>query len=195
MFNLLDFNMSVSDVLKKVLRYKEYFGDNGGVAISGGEPLLQLDFVINLCKALHNEGINVTLDTAGAINNITIDILNNFDLIMLDIKGVDEEGYFDITNHSMNDFNNFLEVLKKTNVDIWIRQVIVPGVNDTYEYIDKLKLYLKDIPNIKKIELLPFHQMGSSKYETLGLNYPYKDKETLDNDKLNLLIKYLEEKE
>lgn len=195
MFNLLDFNMSVSDVLKKVLRYKEYFGDNGGVTISGGEPLLQLDFVINLCKALHNEGINVTLDTAGAINNITIDILNNFDLIMLDIKGVDEEGYFDITNHSMNDFNNFLEVLKKTNVNIWIRQVIVPGVNDTYEYIDKLKLYLKDIPNIKKIELLPFHQMGSSKYETLGLNYPYKDKETLDNDKLNLLIKYLEEKE
>lgn len=193
MFQMQEVNTTVEELVAKIKRFKPYFKGNGGVTYSGGEPLLQIDFLIELSKALKKENIHIALDTAGVGVGKYDEILDLVDLVILDIKHLTLEGYEELVSHKMDEFLKFVEVLKKHNKDLWIRQVVVPGIHDNSEYMEMLVEYLKTLPNIKRIELLPFHKMGDEKYEKLGLKNPLKNTPAMDGDKCRRLYeKYIE---
>ena len=177
-----DDNMSVDDLFNKIIRNKEYFGDTGGVTFSGGEPLLHIDFLLPLCKKLKEANINIALDTAGVGLGNYDELLSYVDLVILDIKHVDREGYRKITRRDMGEVENFINACNKNNKKMWLRQVVVPGITDTDDYIVKLNNYIKRINNIEKIEFLPYHKLGEEKYKRMGIPYacdkiPAKDKD------------------
>lgn len=192
MFNMQEPNTTVEELVAKIKRFKPYFKGNGGVTYSGGEPLLQVDFLIELSKALKEEGIHIALDTAGVGIGKYEEILELVDLVILDIKHLTKDGYENLVSHTMDEFWHFVEVLKKLNKAIWIRQVVVPGIHDNPKYMNMLVDYLKTIPNIKRIEFLPFHKMGDEKYVKLGIPNPLKDTKAMDTDKCQELYnKYI----
>lgn len=180
-------NMEVEELVKKILRFKPYYGKEGGVTFSGGEPLMQPDFLLAVCKRLKEEGINVALDTAGVGLGNYEELLNYVDLIILDIKHVTRQGYLDLTGHEINDSLSFIQTANKMHKPYWIRQVVVPGVTDSETYIKYLKQFLKQLPNIEKIDFIPYHKLGSEKYDRMGLENPYRDKEAMDVDACNRL--------
>ena len=186
--------ISSDELLETIKKYKNYYV-NGGVTFSGGEPLLQSEFLIEMLRKCKELGLHTALDTAGCGCGNYEEILKYTDLVILDIKANNEDGYKYITgcNKGIDEFNKFLEVCQENNKKIWIRQVIVPGINDTEEYILGLKKYLKEIKNIEKIELLPYHILGESKYEKLNILYPLKGVEIMDKDRLIYLDKLLNE--
>jgi len=177
-------------LFQKLKRYKSYYGKDGGVTFSGGEPLLQSEFLIETCKLLKEENINICLDTSGVGTN-TSEVLDLIDLVIFDVKAIDDIGYNKMTGLHINKSLEFLEMCQKKNKKLWIRQVIVPGINDNEEYILKLAKFLKNIKNIEKIELLPYHTMGVGKYKELGLDYPLKSVESMDKIRCNELEQLL----
>ena len=185
-------NYTSEEIIDRVLRNKPYYKNNGGVTFSGGEPLLQYEFLLETCKKLKQENIHIAIDTAGIGNGDYQELLQTIDLVLLDIKHITKEGYIDITQtDNIDKFNDFVEQLNKTNVEVWIRQVIIPDVNDNIEYINALATYIKTkIKNVTKIEFLPFHTLGNEKYEKLGIKNPYKDKKDMDKDKCNELYNH-----
>ena len=192
MFNRQEDNITVEELVNKIKRFKPYFKNSGGVTYSGGEPLLQVDFLIELSKVLKKENIHIALDTAGVGIGKYEELLKYVDLVILDIKHLTKTGYENLVSHPMDEFLNFVEVLKKINKDIWIRQVVVPGIHDNPEYMNMLICYLKTIPNIKRIEFLPFHKMGDEKYIKLGIPNPLKDVMAMDPQKCQELYdKYI----
>lgn len=177
-------NYTSDDLIKKILRNKPYFKRNsGGVTFSGGEPLLQVDFLIDVCRKLKEEDIHIAIDTAGVGIGKYDEVLKYVDLVLLDIKHVDNNEYLDLTGQPMDEFFKFLSSLNNSNKDVWIRQVIVPGINDNDDYIKKLAIFLKQIKNIKRIEFLPYHKMGDDKYKKLGIDNPYIEKEAMNKDR------------
>ena len=185
-------NYTSEEIIDRVLRNKPYYKNNGGVTFSGGEPLLQYEFLLETCKKLKQENIHIAIDTAGVGNGDYQELLQTIDLVLLDIKHITKEGYIDITQtDNIDKFNDFVEQLNKTNVEVWIRQVIIPDVNDNIEYMNSLATYIKtNIKNVTKIEFLPFHTLGNEKYEKLGIKNPYKDKKDMDKDKCNELYNH-----
>ncbi len=184
--------MTPNDLLEKILKYKSYFGENGGVTFSGGEPLLQPKFLLEVLKLCKEHGIHTALDTAGHGKNYE-KLLNFVDLVILDIKATCEKEYKNITGKSMALFLDFLNTCQKLNMPLWLRQVIIPGINDTEEKINNLNEFIKNIKNIERVELLPYHNMAMGKYEELKLGYILKDTPPMDKDKckqLEKLIKY-----
>lgn len=182
-----DDNYTSEDILKKVLRFKPYFKrNNGGVTFSGGEPLLQSEFLIETCKLLKQENIHIALDTSGVGVGNYEEILENVDLVIFDVKHVTGEGYKDLTGREMNEVFDFLYVANKMKKKFWVRQVIVPGIMDNDEYLEKLNVFIKNniiSSNIEKIEFLPYHTLGKSKYEKLGIEYPLGDLEEMNHAK------------
>lgn len=168
------------EVLKLYQKYLVYYGNNGGVTFSGGEPLLQSEFVLETIKLLKENGIHTAIDTAG-VGEKCDEILKLVDLVILDIKAVDEQEYKFITGRDISDFNNFLEKCISLNKKLWLRQVIVPNINDDEKHVLALKEFAKTIPNVEKIELLPYHSMAKEKYQKLGIDYKLKN--TIDMDK------------
>lgn len=185
-------NYTSEEIVDRVLRNKPYYKNNGGVTFSGGEPLLQYEFLLETCKKLKQENIHIAIDTAGVGNGDYQELLQTIDLVLLDIKHITKEGYIDITQtDNIDKFNDFVKQLNKTNVEVWIRQVIIPDVNDNIEYMNTLATYIKtNIKNVTKIEFLPFHTLGNEKYEKLGIKNPYKDKKDMDKDKCNELYNH-----
>ena len=185
-------NYTSEEIIDRVLRNKPYYKNNGGVTFSGGEPLLQYEFLLETCKKLKQENIHIAIDTAGVGNGDYQELLQTIDLVLLDIKHITKEGYIDITQtDNIDKFNDFVEQLNKTNVEVWIRQVIIPDVNDNIEYMNSLATYIKtNIKNVTKIEFLPFHTLGNEKYEKLGIKNPYKNKKDMDKDKCNELYNH-----
>ncbi len=194
MFQMKEKNMDVDTLVKKILRNKPYFKRNqGGVTFSGGEPLLQIDFLIEVCKKLKNEKIHIALDTAGVGIGKYDEILSLVDLVILDIKHTNPLGYEKMTGQKQDEVENFITHLNKSGKEVWLRQVIVPGLTDQEEYMQSLATYVKKIKNVKKIEFLPFHHLGFSKYEKLGLKNPLKDTPEMDKDLCEKLYqKFLE---
>ena len=188
--------MTPEEVLKKVLRYKNYFGNEGGLTFSGGEPLLQPEFLLETLKLCKENGINTALDTAGVNNNIgnKEEILKYVDLVIWDIKAIDKEEYKKMTSKEIDESLEFLALCQKLNKKMWLRQVIVPGINDTKEYILKLKNFIKPLKNIKKVELLPYHVLGVEKYKKLGLKYRLEGVDAMDVKRCKELEKILLEK-
>lgn len=183
-----DDNITSDELVAKVRRFKNYIKDTGGVTFSGGEPLLQPDFLIDCCKKLKNEGFNIALDTAGVGIGRYDEILENVDLIIFDIKHAVFSEYLKLTNSTINESEKFLAVARNMNKKIWVRQVVIPEVTDNIEYIKNLKKYINDnISNVEKVEFLPYHKLGQEKYETLGIDYPYKNKQEMDKNKCEQL--------
>ena len=180
------------ELLRRINKYHNYYVD-GGVTFSGGEPLMQPDFLIDMLKKCQMINLHTAIDTAGVGIGKYEEILKYTDLVILDIKAYTEELYEYITGNKMNEFNEFLEVCQRLNKKLWIRQVVVPTINDTREYIVGLKQYLKNINNIEKVELLPYHLYGASKYTSLGIIYKLEGLPPLSQEKLDELNQILYE--
>ena len=181
------------ELYNKIKRYKPYFGTKGGVTFSGGEPLLSANFINEINDYLHKDGINYVLDTSGCVD-LTDDVkkaIDNSSCVILDIKFYNDETYLKYTGKDMKKTMAFYEYLCKTNKRCWLRTVIVPGINDKEEILDKYIEAIKIFDNVEKWELLAFHNMGFFKYDKLGIENPLKDVSLLDTDKLKKLQDYL----
>lgn len=191
-----ELNYSSQEVVNRVLRSKPYFKNTGGVTFSGGEPLQQIDFLIETCKLLKKENIHIALDTAGVGHGSYRTLLQYVDLVILDIKHIDKDGYFQITGqNTMKEVDEFIEQMNESNKEVWIRQVVVPGVHDNYEYCDNLAIYIKNrIKNVKKIEFLPYHRLGREKYIEMGIPYPYENKREMDKELCEKYFNYFQKK-
>lgn len=176
------------EIVKKALRYKEYFGANGGITISGGEPLLQAEFaekVFSLCK---EKGINTCLDTSGCVLNVQVEkLLSVTDRVLLDVKYTSAKHYKDFVGCDFEQVLAFLEYLNNHKIPTTLRQVIIPTLNDTKENILKLKEIAKANSNVDKIELLPFKKLCQMKYDKLGIEFPFKDIEEPSKEKMSEL--------
>ena len=187
-WNMCDYKqeLSAEEVLRLYNKYKVYYGEGGGVTFSGGEPLLQSQFLLEAITLLKQNNIHVALDTAGVGTNYE-EVLKLVDLVILDIKAVEEQEYFKITGRTMDSFNKFLLDCERLNKKLWLRQVIVPNINDDEEHILKLKEFASKLNNVERIELLAYHSMAKSKYKDLNIDYKLKDCPDMDNDKRNYL--------
>ena len=168
---------SLDEILDKIENYKNYIMPNGGVTVTGGEPLLQVHFLIELFKKLKEKNIHTCIDTSGMID-ITEDIktlLNYTDLVLLDIKHIDPIKCKNLVGVSNERELKFAEYLSQNNIDMWIRQVLIPGYTDDENDLKKLKSFIDKLNSVKKVELLPYHNMGEYKWKKLGLNYDFKD--------------------
>ncbi|MBV7273570.1 pyruvate formate lyase-activating protein [Clostridium sp. PL3] len=187
--------MTPQELLKKIIRFKPYFKNNGGVTFSGGEPLMQPEFLRETLKLCKEAGIHTVIDTAGyGIKKYYDEILKNVDLVILDIKHVDNKGYENLVGQSKNGFDEFLESVQKANTKLWIRHVVVPGITASEEHIRKLAQIIKNIKNVEKIELLPYHTLGVEKYKRMGLDYKLTDVDSMDKGDIGKLEKILKEK-
>lgn len=171
--------VDTEDVVKEILKYRSYI-QSGGVTVSGGEPLVQKEFVAELFTLLKKEGIHTCLDTSGIMYDETKaeefnDLLQVCDLVLLDIKHIDEQKHIALTGCSSKNCKAFLERLAKENIPVCIRQVLVPGITDDISDLKHEKTYIQSFKNIEKVEVLPYHQMGIVKYEKLNIPYPLQD--------------------
>ena len=183
--------ISPQELVEKVEKYKNYFGEDGGVTFSGGEPLLQPEFLLECLKLCKEKNIHTCLDTAGFGFGDYDEILKHTDLVILDIKAVESDEYTSITGQKMQKFFEFLDAVQKQNNKLWLRQVIVPNINADKEHVLKLKEFAKTLKNVEKIELLPYKTIGVHKYKTLNLHYRLEGVEELSQEKLDELNSYL----
>ena len=171
--------------MKRLARFKPYYGDKGGVTFSGGEPLLQRDFLqeaLPLCKAA---GLHTCLDTAGCGVGGYEDILAYTDLVLLDIKHYTREGYHLVTGQAPEESLAFLETAQRMNIPLWIRHVVVPGLTDGDEHLKGLDNYIQTLKNVERVELLPYHVLGVHKYAALKIPYPLEGVEPMEPQKLS----------
>ncbi len=184
---------SADEIVKKAVRFKEYFGDTGGITLSGGEPLLQAEFCTELFKKCKDIGINTCLDTSGSILNGKVrDLIEVTDRVLLDIKYTDGLSYRENVGCEMEKVLDFLDYLNENGVSVTIRQVIIPTENDNAENILRLKEIAAKYPVVDKIELLPFKKICQVKYDNMGIEFPFADIPVPTPDKmreLNDLIK------
>ena len=165
---------TAAELIKRAVRYKEYFGKEGGITVSGGEPLLQAQFVRELFALAKENGINTCLDTSGSIvNDATAPLLSVSDRVMLDIKYTSDELYKEHVGCSLQKPLEFLKLLSEMNIPTTLRQVIIPTLNDNKESIAALKNIASEHPVVDKVELLPFRKMCSVKYEKMGISFPF----------------------
>ena len=189
---------TADELLEKAMRYRSYWGENGGITVSGGEPLLQIDFLIELFRKAKEQGIHTTLDTSG--NPFTREepffgkfqeLMQYTDLFLLDIKQIDNEQHKILTgctNQNILDLAGYLSDEKKP---VWIRHVLVPQRSDNDEYLDRLRAFLDTLQNVERVEVLPYHTLGVYKWKELGLSYPLEGidpptKERIENAKEKL---------
>ena len=166
--------ISVDELINKIERYKNYMlPSGGGVTVTGGEPLLQPQFLISLFKELKRRGIPTAIDTSGMIDitDTIKELLSLTDLILLDIKHINPEKCKELVGFSNEKELSFAKYLSDNNISVWIRQVIIPGITDNKEDLLELKSFINSLKTVKNIELLPYHELGKSKWENLGLNY------------------------
>ena len=173
---------TVKELLDKAERYRSYWGAEGGITVSGGEALLQIDFLIELFEEAHQRGINTCLDTAAQPFTREEPFFSKFerlmkstDLVMLDIKHIDSERHRWLTGHPNDQILDCARYLSEVGVPVWIRHVLVPGITDDETQLRQLRQFLDTLHNIKKVEVLPYHTLGTFKWEKLGIPYSLKD--------------------
>lgn len=177
--------MTVQEIMDDVLSYLPFFeASGGGITVSGGEPLLQMDFLIELFKDCKKHGIHTTIDSSGGPFNRRPnfmekldELLQYTDLILLDLKHIDSEKHKFITGMTNEHILDFAQYLSKKNIPVWIRHVLVPTLSDFDEDLLRLADFIKTLNNVEKIEVLPYHKLGVYKWESLGLEYKLKDVE------------------
>ena len=170
------------ELVEKVKRFKPYFKrGGGGVTFSGGEPLLQREFLIDLLRRMRDEGIHTCLDTSGVGDGDYDEILSLCDLVLYDVKAITGESYEAITGGDIRKTEEFQRAMVKNGTRVIVRQVVVPGINDNDEYMSALRDYIKEkIPTAVGVELLPYHTLGSHKYKKLGIPEPLGNLEAMD---------------
>lgn len=176
---------SLDDILEKMKRYKNYMMlSGGGVTVTGGEPFLQVKFLIELFKKLKEEGIHTCIDTSGivAITDDVKELLKYTDLVLLDIKHIDDEKCKKLVGVSNKRELEFAQYLSDNNIKIWIRQVLVPGYTDDEEDLKRLKKFIKSLKTVENIQVLPYHSMGKFKWEKLGNKYELEDVRDANQD-------------
>lgn len=186
---------TVDDLLKKAMAYRPYWKDKGGITVSGGEPLLQIDFLLEFFKKAKEKGINTVLDTSG--NPFTkdepfyskfVELMQYTDLVLLDIKHIDNEVHKTLTGHSNKNILQMAKTLSDMKKPVWIRHVLVPGISDKDEYLETLAKFVGTLKNVERVEVLPYHTLGVFKWENLGIKYPLEGvapptKERIENAK------------
>lgn len=181
--------MTVEEILNEYDKVKSFL-QNGGLTVTGGEPLIQIDFVIELMKQAKQQGIHTCIDTSG----ITFqkdqpqvvakfdELLQYTDLFLLDIKHIDKEAHMKLTGASNQNILDFATYLSAKGKDVWIRHVVVPGITYEENALVRLGYFLGGFTNIKALDVLPYHTMGIVKYEAMGLDYPLKDVPALEKE-------------
>ncbi len=173
---------TAEELLQKAIKYKVYWKDNGGLTVSGGEPLFQIDFLCELFEKAKQMGIHTVIDTSG--QPFTRDdkflekfnkLMQNTDLVMLDIKHIDDEGHKNLTGHTNKNILDMAKYLSEIQKPLWIRHVLIPTINDDEESLNKLGAFIKTLNNVEKVEVLPYHTLGIHKWEKLGLKYELGD--------------------
>ncbi|WP_423189340.1 pyruvate formate-lyase-activating protein [Alkalibacterium sp. f15] len=167
------------ELLDKALKYKSYWGEEGGITVSGGEPLIHIDFLIEFFKLAKAEGVNVSLDTCGQPFTYDEPFFGRFeelmkytDLVLMDIKHIDDQIHKKYTMHSNKSILDMANYLSKIGIPMWLRHVLVPGRSDYDEHLERLSDFIEQLDNVIKVEVLPYHQLGVYKYKELGI--PYK---------------------
>jgi len=191
------YEVTAGEMLKKVVRYKGYFGEEGGITISGGEALLQLEFVTELFRLCKENDVNTALDTSGigwSDAEKLSKLLEYTDLVICDIKFKAEEDYIKYTGGSLKKVMEFLDILSERNIKTWIRQVIVPGINDDEESVKRLNELAGRYDNIEKVELLPFRKLCVGKYEAMNLEFRLKDTPETSDKKIEELYEFVKRK-
>ncbi|MDD6797128.1 MAG: pyruvate formate-lyase-activating protein [Clostridia bacterium] len=185
--------ISADALLAKALKYKSYWKNNGGITVSGGEPLLQIDFLLELFTKAKAKGVHTTLDTSG--NAFTreepffgkfVELMKVTDLVLLDIKQIDEEKHKKLTGWTNSNILDMAQYLSDTGKPVWIRHVLVPGGSDDDELLMRLDSFIKSLKNVERVEVLPYHTLGTFKWDELKIDYPLKGvnpptKERIDN--------------
>lgn len=169
---------TADEILDFAERYRSYWGDEGGITVSGGEPLLQIDFLIDLFKKAKERGINTCIDTA--VQPFTKEepffskfeeLMKYTDLLLVDIKHINREEHIELTGLPNDNIKECFEYLDEIKKPIWIRHVLVPGITDNDEYLRETRKFIEKFSNIKRIDVLPYHSMGQMKFKELGIPY------------------------
>ena len=183
--------LDAQQVLDKALRYKSYWGDKGGITVSGGEPLLQMEFVTELFTLAQDMGIHTTLDTSGAPFNRDPDYLVKFNalmdktsLVMLDIKHIDPKMHLELTKCPLENILDMAAYLDELKKDVWIRHVLVDGYTNDETYLRQTADFLKTLSNVRRVEILPYHSFGMYKWEKLSLPYELTDVATPTDEQI-----------
>lgn len=190
---------SSEELLKKALRYRSYWGEKGGITVSGGEPLLQIDFVIDLFTRAKKLGIHTTIDTSG--NPFTREepffskfqqLMEVTDLLLVDIKHIDDACHLALTKQHNTNILEMLKYLDEIQKPVWIRHVLVPGINDQEIYLMNLSKFIQQLHNVKRVEILPYHTLGVYKWKELGIPYELEGVESPDQASIEKARKILQ---
>lgn len=174
--------MTAEELLNQAVRFRPYWGNEGGITVSGGEALLQIDFLIELFTLAHKEGVNTCLDTSAAPYDpenaawmAKFDkLMGVTDTVLLDIKEIRDDAHRKLTGHSNKNILACAKHLSELGIPVWIRHVLVPGVTDNDEDLHALRAFIDTLDNVERVEVLPYHTLGVYKYEQLGIDYPLK---------------------
>lgn len=171
--------VTVEEIVEDIKRYKPFFKNNGGLTVTGGEPLLQIDFLIELFKACKNIGVHTTIDSSGGCYHKSPVFLEKLeelfkvtDLVMLDLKHIDKEKHKNLTGKSNEHILEFAQLLSEKKIPVWIRHVLVPTITNNEEDLKALREFINTLSNVEKVEILPYHRLGVYKWKALGLEYP-----------------------
>ena len=174
--------MTADELLAKAVRFKSYWGTKGGITVSGGEALLQIDFLIEFFKKAKAQGINTCLDTSaqpfrrtGAFFEKFEELMKYTDLLLFDIKHIDSDEHKKLTGWPNDNILDCARYLSEIGKPIWIRHVLVPTITDSDEYLHRLRTFIASLNNVEKIEVLPYHTLGIYKWENLHITYTLKD--------------------
>lgn len=175
--------MTPEEIMKDYDSYRPFYNNGGGITVTGGEPLMQIDFLIELFELAKKNNVHTCLDTSGiTFRRNNPEILAKFDrlmeatdLIMLDIKHIDPKEHIELTKQPCDNIFDFLKYLDEKEKTIWLRHVLVPGITLVPEYLDRLGYFIGQFLHIKALDVLPYHDMGKTKYENMGIDYVLKD--------------------
>lgn len=180
---------NVDELVCKALRFQPYWKNGGGVTVTGGEPLMQAEFVAEFFAKLHEHGVHTALDTSGAGKLVQADkVLIHTDLVLCDLKFLTRTDYLKNCRADFDQVKCFLQLTATKNIPLWIRHVVVPGLTDSLDHLRRIKAMAESYPNFEKLEFLPFHKLCIEKYEQLGLEFPLKDTPAMHPDTLKKLL-------
>lgn len=173
---------TADELLDEAITCREYWGTKGGITVSGGEPLAQIEFLLELFTKAKDRGINTCIDTAGGPFTREGEwfekfkqLMNVTDVLLMDIKHINEEEHIKLTGHTGKNIIEMFCYLDEINKPVWIRHVLVPGITDNDEYLIQTRDFIRTLGNVQRVEVLPYHGLGAMKYKDLGIDYVLKD--------------------
>lgn len=186
--------MTPEALVARLRRFQPYFAPSGGgVTFSGGEPLMQPEFLLQALRLCHEAGIHTCLDTAGVGEGDYEAILRHTDLVLYDVKHHTPQGYEAITGRPMDETLRFVEAVRRAGAPMWVRHVLVPGLTDGEEHLRGLARYVQTLPRVQRVELLGYHLLGASKYKTMGIPYPLEGVPALSEARRAACQRYIDD--